>query len=129
MTREIEPYPEALARVLSFGSVEEFLEELTLRPPDFGIVRVYPQVRHSLGKGGLGVLTASVTLWARRGDEVLLAQYLVGHLPTAHLQPLAGPEEERRLGENSRNALAILEEEAVLAGFVVAKGAYVCQRG
>lgn len=128
MTREAEPHVEA-ASVLSFGSVEEFLEELALRPPDLGIVRVYPRVRRSLGKDGLGLTTASVTLGARRGNETLLAEYVVGHLTTVNHHALAGPEEEDRLAANCGKALAILEEEVRLAGFVLAKGAYALPEG
>lgn len=129
MTRERELLPDHRPAVVSFGSVEDLLADLSRQPPEEKLVRLERQIRRRSGRDGLGEVMVSAVLAARRKDELLLAQYVVGYLATVHGRPLAPAGEVRALSENTTNALAILEDEVRQAGFQVARGAYALPEG
>lgn len=112
-------------KYLSFGSVEDLLEDLKAEAPDGGIVRISVSVREQWEKGnpvGLGV--ASVLITAARYDEVVVAEVLVQQCqlvsPRKPLDEKAGAVAD----ENAANALALLRNQFEAAGFTVRAGAY-----
>jgi len=101
---------ELAPRVVSFGTIEDFLEELKERPPDGGVIRVDRRILDSkAGKHGMGLRTGSVFLSAKRGEELLVANFVTGYMQTLNRRPFGGEEAIRLHQENIDKALAVLE--------------------
>lgn len=116
---------ELAPRVVSFATVEDFLGELKERPPDGGLIRVERRILDSRAdKHGIGLRTGSVMLSAKRGEELLVANFVTGYMQTLNRRPFGSEEEIRLNQENVDKALAVLEEEVRRAGFAIGRGVY-----
>lgn len=116
--------PERPLKILSFGTIEDLVEELKDHPPDAGVVRVDSCLEESKSdKSGLGVRIASVLVTASRKEELLVA-----NLITTYVQTVNGRvwrEEEAALAdENNQEARRIIEEQFREAGLALRPGAY-----
>lgn len=115
---------EAVANVLSFGSVDDMIEELVARPPDGNVVRLDSYLRdEDGGDRGLRLRTASVLLTARRIDELLVANLVHSYYRAFYNQPLL-PRDWQLSLDNDRLVTRVLEAQLRERGFLVGRGAY-----
>jgi len=125
MSKETIQTIERAPKVLTFATVEDFLSDLAENPPELGIVRVDRRILDSrAGRHGVGLRTGSIMLSAKRRDEILVANVVVGVMQTLNGKPFGREEEVRHQQENTDKALAIMEEEVRKAGFLVGRGVY-----
>jgi hypothetical protein len=111
-------------RVLSFGKVDDLVEELANRPPDDNLVRLDACIQEANGNGsGLKVRTASVLISARRKDEVLVANMVHSYYRTFHNLPLVDPD-VRLARENDQTVQRVLSEQLEEQGFTIGRGSY-----
>lgn len=112
-------YPAYCPNVLSFGKVEDLVEELVARPPDGNVVRVDSCLKDSDGNGaGLRLRTASVLITARRIDELLVANMVHSYYRTFHNQALL--ERDLRLAkENDLTVRRVIEAQLRGHGFSI----------
>jgi hypothetical protein len=112
------------ARVLSFGKVDDLVEELASRPPDNNLVRLDACITETNGNGsGLKVRTASVLVTARRKDEVLVANMVHSYYRTFYGQPLV--ERDRQLAvDNDKTVQRVLSEQLQEKGLAIGRGSY-----
>ena len=116
--------PEIAPRVLSFGKVDDLVEELTARPPEGRVVRMDACLQESNGQGaGLKVRTASVLVTARRKDEVLVANMVHSYYRTFYNQPLVERDRQQAV-DNDKTVQRVLGEQLQEKGFAIGRGSY-----
>lgn len=122
--REAERRTEGLPKVLSFGKVEDMLDELVERPPDGNIVRIDSCIKDSeANKMGLGLRTASVLITTRRRDEIVVANLIHTYCQTVHGRLLR--EEDTGIAANNQRVVQrVIEEQFRERGFVTGRGTY-----
>lgn len=124
IVNEVKRPREAVASIISFGSIDDLVEELVARPPEGNLVRLDSCLKDVNGRGpGLRVRRASVLVSARRGDEVLVADMVHSYYRALHDEPLV--ERELRLAmDNDGTVARVIEEQLRERGFAVGRGAY-----
>jgi hypothetical protein len=121
---EAKRVPEIAPRVLSFGKVDDLVEELTARPPEGRVVRMDACIQETNGQGaGLKLRAASVLITARRGDEVLVANMVHSYYRTFHSQPLVD-RDVQLARENNITVQRVLAEQLQEQGFTIGRGSY-----